>query len=313
MAEKAFTAKSAYNEVMESAIAPAVDTVSSVASTVTSAMTSAWDAVSDFFSGKQDDLANAQAPDSAAAEADGEAELDHSQENADKTEVDTKRAKDSDLDDQRAAEPPPPPPNNGGGGGDPKPSKEPEPPPNDGWADGGWYPIVLDLDQDNSIELTALDESNAFYDFDGDEYLNRVGWVSVDDGFLAVDIGGDGVIELGSEIAFADFGRYAVGELELSDEVEAYLAKHGLLNDNLDFNGDGVVNVADFDSDGNGLISDLEGLRYFDSNADGVIDSGDSWERGRLARCVVVNPKYEDSAFGQIMLFIAVFVLVGVG
>ena len=25
-----------------------------------------------------------------------------------------------------------------------------------------------------------------------------------------------------------------------------------------------------------------------------------AWERGRLARCVVVNPKDEDSAFGQI-------------
>ena len=290
MAEKAFTAKSAYNEVMESAIAPAVDTVSSVASTVTSAITSAWDAVSDFFSGKQDDLANAQAPDSAAAEADGEAELDHSQENVSKTEADTEWAKDSDLDDQRAAEPPPPPPSNNNGGG--------YRPPNDGSPSGGiynsgetyghentdadsqgghgGYPIVLDLDQDNSIELTALDESNAFYDFDGDEYLNRVGWVSGDDGFLAIDIGGDGIIELGSEIAFADFGRCAVGELELSDEVEAYLAAHGLLNDNLDFNGDGLVNVADFDSDGNGLISDLEGLRYFDSNADGVIDSGDA-------------------------------------
>ena len=35
------------------------------------------------------------------------------------------------------------------------------------------------------------------------------------------------------------------------------------------------------------------------------------WECGRLARCVEVNPKYEDSAFGQIMLLLAVFSLVG--
>ena len=283
----------------------------------------AWNAVSDYISAKMDDLANAKAPESTIAQYGMRDEVKNKQNNAEQTEDDIEQAQqDDDLNDQRAAEPPPPPPSSGGGGGNgPDPNPRPgcgdnsspgdnSPPSdngggcsiddssddvNDGWSE----PIVLDLNQNGEIELTALDQSNAFYDFDGDEYLNRVGWVSGDDGFLAIDIGGDGIIELGSEIAFADFGRYAVGQLELAEEVEAYLAEHGLLNENLDFNGDGVVDVADFDSDGNGLISDLEGLRYFDSNADGVIDSGDSWECGRLARRVVVNPKYEDSAFGQ--------------
>ena len=252
-----------------------------------------------------DDTTSAAAPESLDAELDGQEELEGEQENAEQTQDDIEQAQQGDdLNDQKAAEPPPPP-SDGGGGNGPDPNPRPgcgdsgspgdnSPPSdngggcsiddssddvNDGWSE----PIVLDLNQNGEIELTALDQSNAFYDFDGDEYLNRVGWVSGDDGFLAIDIGGDGIIELGSEIAFADFGRYAVGQLELAEEVEAYLAEHGLLNKNLDFNGDGVVDVADFDSDRNGLISDLEGLRYFDSNVDGVIDSGDAvWSHLRV-------------------------------
>ena len=270
------------------------DSVGDVVDSVVDFVSDAWDSVTSFFSDKQDDTTSAAAPESLDAELDGQEELEGEQNNAEQTEDDIEQAQqDDDLNDQRAAEPPPP---SGDEGGNNPPSPRPgcgdSGPPsnnsgnsgggcsiddssddvNDGWSE----PIVLDLNQNGEIELTALDQSNAFYDFDGDEYLNRVGWVSGDDGFLAIDIGGDGIIELGSEIAFADFGRYAVGQLELAEEVEAYLAEHGLLNENLDFNGDGVVNVADFDSDNNGLISDLEGLRYFDSNADGVIDSGDA-------------------------------------
>ena len=338
MAEKAFTAKSAYNEVMENLVEATAamtaradanydtvsdlnnniaNTVDSVASNITRSLTSLADAAYEFVADRKDDLANAKAPESTIAQYGMRDEIKNKQDNAEQTEDDIEQAQQGDgLNDQKAAEPPPP---SGDEGGNNPPSPRPgcgdSGPPsnnsgnsgggcsiddssddvNDGWSE----PIVLDLNQNGEIELTALDQSNAFYDFDGDEYLNRVGWVSGDDGFLAIDIGGDGIIKLGSEIAFADFGRYAVGQLELAEEVEAYLAEHGLLNENLDFNGDGVVDVADFDSDRNGLISDLEGLRYFDSNADGVIDSGDSWECGRLARRVVVNPKYEDSAFGQ--------------
>ena len=261
------------------------ETVSKAVSIVSDFVSGIASAVSDFISGKKDDLASAQAPESLDAEIDGQEELENEQNNAEQTQDDIEQAQQGDdLNDQKAAEPPPPS-GDEGGGPDSPPSYSPPSKDDDSYdgSDEGWYPIALDLNQNGEIELTALDQSNAFYDFDGDEYLNRVGWVSGDDGFLAIDIGGDGIIELGSEIAFADFGRYAVGQLELAEEVEAYLAEHGLLNENLDFNGDGVVDVADFDSDRNGLISDLEGLRYFDSNADGVIDSGDAvWSHLRV-------------------------------
>ena len=120
-------------------------------------------------------------------------------------------------------------------------------------------PVVLDLDGDG-IELISLEDSNHFYDFDDDGLANQTAWVSSDDGILARGaVDGDGIPQA-SEIRFDGYAQQAI--------TEADVGKH-------DFNADGAVDINDFDTDGNGVISDLEGLRYFDSNKDGILDSAD--------------------------------------
>ncbi|VEN74412.1 hypothetical protein EPICR_300001 [Candidatus Desulfarcum epimagneticum] len=84
--------------------------------------------------------------------------------------------------------------------------------------------------------------------------------MSSDDGILALDAGNDGAIQNADEIRFDGYARRA--------EEEGDVEKH-------DFNNDGVVDIRDFDTDGNGVVSDLEGLRYFDSDKNGVLDSAD--------------------------------------
>lgn len=60
-------------------------------------------------------------------------------------------------------------------------------------------PIVLDLDGDGA-EITALSESGAFFDIDGDGVRERTAWVVPDDGLLALDHDGNGAIEGAGEL-----------------------------------------------------------------------------------------------------------------
>ncbi|MEZ5996460.1 MAG: cadherin domain-containing protein [Hyphomonadaceae bacterium] len=76
-----------------------------------------------------------------------------------------------------------------------------------------WAPIVLDLDGDG-LELVDFAGSSVQFDMDGDGVLDRSGWVSADDGFLAIDRNGDGQITGGQEIAFAQDLDGAVSDLE---------------------------------------------------------------------------------------------------
>ena len=55
---------------------------------------------------------------------------------------------------------------------------------------GGRDPLVLDLDGDG-VELTAMNNSAAYVDLDNDGIAEQVGWVSADDGLLAIDINGN--------------------------------------------------------------------------------------------------------------------------
>ncbi|MCC7428664.1 MAG: type I secretion C-terminal target domain-containing protein [Alphaproteobacteria bacterium] len=63
-------------------------------------------------------------------------------------------------------------------------------------------PLVLDLDMDSSIELTALDDDNPIYfdAGDGDDFAENTGWVDPDDGLLAIDLNGNGRIDDHSEL-----------------------------------------------------------------------------------------------------------------
>ena len=133
-----------------------------------------------------------------------------------------------------------------------------------------WYqannaaPVILDLNGDGMVSYIDLVNSSAAYDFSGDGIRDFSAWVTAEDGFLAVDVDGDGVIGRREELVLAAWGELAIAEQDLR----------------MDFNGDGVVDLIDFDADGNGMLSDLEGLRYFDSNQDGIINGDDeAWEQ----------------------------------
>lgn len=92
-------------------------------------------------------------------------------------------------------------------------------------------PLVFDLDGDG-LEITPVDGSTVQFDMDGDGVRDTTGWVGGDDGFLALDRNGNGLIDDIGEISF-------VGDAE-------------------------------------GAMSDLEGLRAYDSDGDGYFDDGDA-------------------------------------
>jgi Ca2+-binding RTX toxin-like protein len=95
-------------------------------------------------------------------------------------------------------------------------------------------PLILDLDGDG-IELSALGvsgqagASTVFFDFDGDGFKERMGWVSADDGMLALDRNNNGLIDDGSELfgqpardgyeVLETFDKYADGVIDAKDEV----------------------------------------------------------------------------------------------
>lgn len=130
-------------------------------------------------------------------------------------------------------------------------------------------PIVLDLDGDG-IETLALGAS--YFDLDADGLSERAGWVSPDDGLLAVDRDGDGLIGSGAEL----FGNNSV----LSNGQRAENGFQALAE--YDSNGDGVVNALDAgyaslrvwrDLNGNG-ISDVGELQTLADAGVQSIDTG---------------------------------------
>lgn len=60
-------------------------------------------------------------------------------------------------------------------------------------------PLTLDLDGDG-IELVSLADSNIYWDIDEDGFAELSGWVAADDGLLAIDLDGDGVISKHTEL-----------------------------------------------------------------------------------------------------------------
>jgi Ca2+-binding RTX toxin-like protein len=97
-------------------------------------------------------------------------------------------------------------------------------------------PLVFDLDGDG-LELVPFDGSTVQFDMDGDGVRDTTGWAGADDGFLALDRNGNGLIDNIDELSFV--------------------------------------------GDAPGAISDLEGLRSYDSDGDGYFDDGDA-EFGRF-------------------------------
>ena len=113
---------------------------------------------------------------------------------------------------------------------------------NGGWSDTAFEisflrrgssvpPLIFDLDGDG-LEITSVDGSTVQFDMDGDGVRDTTGWVGGDDGFLALDRNGNGLID-------------DIGEISFMGDTE-------------------------------GAMSDLEGLRTYDSDGDGYFDDGDA-------------------------------------
>ncbi|HRQ60834.1 MAG TPA: type I secretion C-terminal target domain-containing protein, partial [Alphaproteobacteria bacterium] len=110
-------------------------------------------------------------------------------------------------------------------------------------------PLVFDLDGDG-VELLS-NENGVLFDIDNDGTLDQVGWAGKDDGLLAIDINGDGVINNQSEL----FGNNA---------------QHA----------DGFANLAQYDDNGDGKIDALDAafqnlLIWQDANSDGFSQAGE--------------------------------------
>jgi Ca2+-binding RTX toxin-like protein len=120
-------------------------------------------------------------------------------------------------------------------------------------------PLILDLDGDG-VETTRLSQSDVYFDIDGDFFREKTAWVEADDGILALDFNGNGVIDDISEL----FG--GVGELGLDQLAE------------LDSNNDGVIDANDIRFD------DLRVWQDF--SQDGVSDDG---ELSTLAELGIVS------------------------
>jgi hypothetical protein len=115
-------------------------------------------------------------------------------------------------------------------------------------------PLTLDLDGDG-IELTALGTagqagaSTVFFDFDGDGFKERTGWVKADDGMLAIDLNGNGLIDNGGEL----FGQPARDGYEVLETYDTFA--------------DGVIDAKD---------AAFARLRIWrDLDQDGITDAGE--------------------------------------
>jgi len=114
-------------------------------------------------------------------------------------------------------------------------------------------PIVLDLDGDG-LEFTTLAESDVIMDVDGDGDIDHVAWIGADDGFLAFDRNGDGIVNGFSEISFVD------------DHSDARTDLDGLALA-FDSNDDGIFDAADAKWASFGV--------WQDTNSDGVGQDGE--------------------------------------
>ncbi|MFN3718632.1 MAG: DUF5801 repeats-in-toxin domain-containing protein [Rhizobium rhizophilum] len=120
---------------------------------------------------------------------------------------------------------------------------------------GGWVaaadPIILDLDK-NGFAFSPIGDGVTF-DINADGKADQIAWTS-DDGILAYDVDGNGLIDNGSEIFTPDFngGKFASGVAALAS---------------LDTNGDGKIDAND------DAFSKLQ--IWVDADNDGVSDEGE--------------------------------------
>ena len=117
---------------------------------------------------------------------------------------------------------------------------------------GGKKPIAIDLDGDG-FHFTDVDDSNVFFDVNGDGWRRKIAWNNPRDGFIAFDKNGDGKITDFDEISFVPYKPDGQTDLE---GLRAF-----------DTNGDGIFSAADQKWSSFGV--------WQDANSDGVTDPGE--------------------------------------
>ncbi|MGE3612046.1 MAG: Ig-like domain-containing protein, partial [Sulfurimonas sp.] len=105
---------------------------------------------------------------------------------------------------------------------------------NTSWKDAetsGTYtpPLVLDLNQ-NDQTSTALADSHAYFDYNGDGDREHTAWMESGDALLAMDLNGDGAITNGGEL-FGDFTKLQDGSF--AQDGYAALAQYDSNSDNI--------------------------------------------------------------------------------
>ncbi len=125
---------------------------------------------------------------------------------------------------------------------------------------GAKKPIAIDLDGDG-FHFTDVDDSNVFFDVNGDGWRRRMAWNNPQDGLLAYDKNGDGQISDFDEISFVPYDTD--GRTDLESLRRAF-----------DTNGDGVFSAADAKWNSFGV--------WQDANSNGVSDPGEFRSLGDL-------------------------------
>ena len=105
-------------------------------------------------------------------------------------------------------------------------------------------PIVLDLDGDG-IDLVARKQSHARFDWNGDGFADRTGWVGEGDGLLFYDRDGNGTTSGANELSFVEDKSGAKSDL---DGLSAF-----------DTNGDGRFDTHDDEWSKFGIWQDADG------------------------------------------------------
>ena len=118
-------------------------------------------------------------------------------------------------------------------------------------------PLVLDLNGDSKISTINRNDSNSYFNHDGDNIKYRTSWIGKEDGILVIDKNGNGTIDNGNEL----FGNFTT-------------------KNNGDMANNGFEALKDYDTNGD-LIIDYRDDKFSelkiwqDLNSDGISQSGE--------------------------------------
>jgi len=153
--------------------------------------------------------------------------------------------------------------------------------------DDGTPPVVLDLDGDGAEFLSTA--AGVAFDYAGDGNPESTAWVSADDGLLAIDRNGNGLVDNGSEIVFGGNGltdlqglaaNYDSNKDGVLDANDADFAKFGVWQD---ANSNGVTDAGEFRSLTDAGITSInlvsDGVEYAAANGEVTVHGTSSYTK----------------------------------